>query len=178
MVTTQKPNAKGRNVLVVIKGSDPAVAEEYMVISGHLDHVGMVPQLIPGASDNNAASAVIMGIAEELAKAEIKPRRSILFFHTDAEEAGLGGSQYFVKNPIVPKEKIVAILNLEQPGIGTGIRGSYGVEYPGLIEYMKKMNDNYVHRKLNTYPNSHIARPSTDGAVFMTAGYPCVDLGR
>ena len=172
MSSTHNPNAKGRNVLGMIKGSDPALADEYIIISGHLDHLGMVPQLIPGANDNNAASAVIMGVAEALAKSEIKPRRSILFFHTDAEEAGLGGSQYFVSNPIVPKEKIVAILNLEQPGIGTGIRGSYGVEYPGLIEYMKKMNDTYVHRKLNTYPNSHITRPRTDGSLFMKAGYP------
>ena len=177
MSSTHNPNAKGRNILGVIKGSDPALADEYVIISGHLDHLGMVPHLIPGANDNNAATAVIMGVAEALAKAEIRPRRSIIFFHTDAEEAGLGGSQFYVKNPIVPKEKVVAILNLEQPGIGTGIRGSYGVEYPGLIEYMKKMNDSYVHRNLRSYPNSHITRPRTDGAVFMKAGYPCVDIG-
>lgn len=177
MSSIYNSKAQGRNVLGMIKGSDPKLSNEYVIISGHLDHLGMVPKLIPGANDNNAASAVIMGVAEALAKANVRPRRSIIFFHTDAEEAGLGGSQYFVQNPICNKEQIIAILNLEQPGIGTGIRCSYGIEYPGLAEYMKLINDSYVHRNLNTYPNSHITRPRTDGAVFMKAGYPCVDIG-
>lgn len=177
MVTTYNPNATGKNVVGYVKGSDPKLADEYVIISGHLDHLGMIPYHIAGANDNNSATAVLMGVAEAMAKSKVKPKRSVLFINVDGEEAGLTGSTYYTKNPIVPKDKVVGILNLEQVGVGQELSVSYGIEFPGIARYFKEANDRYVHRPLGTWSNRHLPRPRTDGAVFMKAGYPCVDIG-
>lgn len=177
MVTKYTPNATGKNVVGYIKGSDPKLSEEYVIVSGHLDHLGMIPYHIAGANDNNSATAVLMGVAEALAKSPVKPKRSVLFINIDGEEAGLTGSTYYTKHPIVPKEKVVGILNLEQVGVGQSLYVTSGIEYPGIGRYFEQANDRYVHRNLGTGTSRHLTRPRTDGAVFMKAGYPCVDIG-
>lgn len=176
MVSTHNPNATGKNILGMIKGSDPQLANEYIVVSAHLDHLGMIPYHIAGANDNNSCVAAMLGVAEALAKAEIKPKRSILFFSVDGEEAGLTGSHWFIQNPIIPKEKIAAVINLEQLGAGERISASYAYTFPGFDQYLKEANQRYVHRRLSTSATTFRPRPRTDGAVFMKAGYPCVDI--
>jgi Zn-dependent M28 family amino/carboxypeptidase len=160
----------------MIKGSDPKLADEYIIISAHLDHLGMIPYHIAGANDNNSCVAAMLGVAEALAKAEVKPKRSILFFSVDGEEAGLTGSTWFTQNPTVPKEKVAAIINLEQLGAGERLSASYAYTFPGFDKYLKEANQNYVHRRLSTSSTTFRPRPRTDGAVFMKAGYPCVDI--
>lgn len=175
MNATYNPDATGKNIIGVIKGSDPVLADEYVIIAGHLDHLGMIPYHIEGANDNNSATAVLLGVAEALAKSEIKPKRSVVFMSLDGEEAGLTGSTYYTKHPVFPKEKIVAIINLEQVGAGEVLAVSYNYKYPALAEAAKKANAAYVHRRLLTWENFYRTRPRTDGAVFMQAGYPCMD---
>ncbi|MCQ4912732.1 M28 family peptidase, partial [Phocaeicola vulgatus] len=68
---------------------------DYVIISAHLDHLGMIPLLIEGANDNNSSSAAMLGLAEALAKSKIKPKRSIIFMSVDGEQAGLTGSTYY-----------------------------------------------------------------------------------
>lgn len=177
MVTDYNPKATGKNVVGYIKGSDPQLADEFVIISGHLDHLGMIPYHIAGANDNNSATAVLMGVAEAMAKCPVKPKRSVLFINIDGEEAGLTGSTYYTQHPIVPKEKVLGVLNLEQVGVGQRLYISYGIEYPGIAPYFKEANDRYVHRPLGMWSSRHLTRPRTDGAVFMKAGYPCVDIG-
>jgi hypothetical protein len=75
MNATYNPNATGKNILGMIKGSDPILCNEYVIISAHLDHLGMIPFLIEGANDNNSSSAAMLGVAEALAKSKIKPKR-------------------------------------------------------------------------------------------------------
>jgi hypothetical protein len=176
MVSTHNPDATGKNILGLIPGSDPKLANEYIVISAHLDHLGMIPYNISGANDNNSCVAAMLGVAEALSKAEIKPKRSILFFSVDGEEAGLTGSTWFIQNPIYPKENVAAIINLEQVGVGERLSGSYAYTFPGFDKYLKEANERYVHRRLSTSPTTFRPRPRTDGAVFMKAGYPCVDI--
>ena len=176
MVSTHNPNATGKNVLGLIRGSDPLLADEYVIISAHLDHLGMLPYHIAGSNDNLSCTAVMLGVAEALVKAETKPKRSILFFSVDGEEAGLTGSHWFIQNPTIPKEKIAAIINLEQLGVGERLSGSYAYTFPGFDKYLKEANQRYVHRRLSTTPTTFRPRPRTDGAVFMKAGYPCVDI--
>ena len=177
MNAVYNPNSKGLNVIGMVKGSDPALADEFVIVSGHLDHLGMIPHHIAGANDNNSSTAVLMGVAEAFAKSGEKPKRSILFINIDGEEAGLTGSTYYTKNPLVPKDKVVAVINLEQVGVGENIRISYKEANPELQDYFKNANSKYIHRQLMMRPNSHITRPRTDGAVFMKAGYPCADIG-
>lgn len=160
----------------MIKGSDPILCNEYVIISAHLDHLGMIPFLIEGANDNNSSSAAMLGVAEALAKSKIKPKRSIIFMSVDGEEAGLTGSTYYTNHSLVPQNKVVAILNLEQVGVGEMLGANYHYKYPELAELSEKANDRYVHRRLFTSETHFLPRPRTDGAVFMKAGYPCIDL--
>lgn len=177
METDYTPQAQGKNVIGYIKGSDPQLSDEYVIISAHLDHLGMIPYHIAGANDNNSSTAVLMGVAEALAKSGVKPKRSILFINVDGEEAGLTGSTFYTQHPVVPKEKVIGILNLEQVGVGQELYISYGIEYPGIARYFREANERYVHRPLGCWSSRHLTRPRTDGAVFMKAGYPCADIG-
>lgn len=170
------PNATGKNLLGVIEGSDPELKNEYIVISAHLDHLGMIPYHIAGANDNNASTAALLGVAEALAKSEVKPKRSVVFFSVDGEESGLTGSTYYVNNPILPKEKVKGIINLEQMGGGERLSASCAYDHPHLADFTKEANEKYVHRILYQGQTKYLTRPRTDGAVFMKAGYPCIDL--
>jgi len=176
MVSKYSPNTTGKNVLGIIRGSDPKLADEYIILSAHLDHLGMIPYHIAGSNDNVSCTAAMLGVAEALAKAGIKPKRSIIFFSVDGEEAGLTGSTYFAENPIVPKEKIKAILNLEQLGIGDRFGANYAYNFPGLPKHAKKAAESYALRRIGISSTTYLPRPRTDGAVFMKAGYPCIDL--
>jgi hypothetical protein len=176
MVSAYHPQTTGKNILGVIKGSDPNLADEYVVISAHLDHLGMIPYHIAGANDNNASTAAMLGVAEALSKSEIKPKRSVLFLSLDGEEAGLTGSTYYTEHPLIPKEKIKAILNLEQVGAGEGLGAGYASQSPQLEQVLLDANNKYVHRSLRTRSSAYLTRPRTDGAVFAKAGYPVADL--
>lgn len=106
----------------------------------------------------------------------IHNKRSIIFMSVDGEEAGLTGSTYYTNHPLVPQNKVAAILNLEQVGVGEMLGANYHYKYPELAELSEKANDRYVHRRLFTSETHFLTRPRTDGAVFMKAGYPCIDL--
>lgn len=108
------------NVIGFIPGSDPALADEYVVFTGHLDHTGVgVP--VEGSDDaiNNGAYDNAMGIALMIeaarAVAANPPRRSVMFIALTGEERGLLGSDYFAHYPTVPKESLVANVNLDMP---------------------------------------------------------------
>jgi hypothetical protein len=176
MVSTYKPDATGKNILGVVKGSDPRLSSEYVVVSAHLDHLGMIPYHIAGANDNNASTAALLGVAEALSKSAVKPKRSVLFLSLDGEEAGLTGSTWYIQHPLVPKDNIKAIINLEQMGAGEALAALYAEHSPQLEPYIRAANDTYVHRRLRTQSSPYLTRPRTDGAVFAKAGYPVADL--
>jgi Zn-dependent M28 family amino/carboxypeptidase len=105
-------------VIGVIPGTDPALKSQYVVLMGHLDHLGFRPERKPdgiynGALDNGAGIATLLEVARALAA---KPgRRSILIVANTAEEKGLLGAKYFAANPTVPIESIVAGIDLDMP---------------------------------------------------------------
>jgi hypothetical protein len=109
------------NVVGVLEGSDPALKGEYVVLSAHLDHVGVGKPnaagdaIYNGAMDNAVGTAAMLEVARALQEAGKRPRRSILFVAVTAEEKGLVGSDYFAANPTVPKGSIVANVNLDMP---------------------------------------------------------------
>jgi hypothetical protein len=176
MVSTYNPDATGKNILGEIKGSDPALADEYVIISAHLDHLGMIPFHIAGANDNNASTATLLGVAEALSKCTVKPKRSVLFLTLDGEEAGLTGSSYFTLHPTIPKDRIKAIVNLEMLGTGEALAATVSDGAPELKPYVEDANARYVHRSLTVRSSPYLTRPRTDGAVFAKAGYPVVDI--
>ena len=108
------------NVVAVLEGADPALKNEYVVISAHLDHVGKGAPIggdaiYNGAFDNASGIAVMLEAARLLASSPVKPRRSVIFLAVTAEESGLQGADYFVQHPTVPREAIVANINIDMP---------------------------------------------------------------
>ena len=108
------------NVVAVIKGSEKP--EEYVVISSHLDHIGVNADgnINNGADDDGSGTVAMLEMAEafkEAAKAGQGPKRSIVFLHVTGEEKGLLGSQYYTDNePLFPLEQTVANLNIDMIG--------------------------------------------------------------
>jgi hypothetical protein len=104
------------NIVGLLRGSDPQLAEEYVVLGAHLDHIGVDGwgRIACGADDNGSGSAGLIELAEALALA--KPRRSVLFVWFSGEEDDLLGSKAFCRHPPVPKESIVAMLNMDMIG--------------------------------------------------------------
>lgn len=109
------------NVVGMLRGSDPKLRGEYVVLSAHLDHVGITAPDARGDSINNGALDNAMGIASmlEVAKAVqaggARSKRSLLFVAVTAEEKGLVGSDYFASHPTVPARAMVANVNLDMP---------------------------------------------------------------
>ena len=107
------------NVAAMIKGSEKP--DEYIVLSAHLDHVGMHDgEVFNGADDDGSGTVAILEIAEAF-KAAVEegngPKRSIIFLHVTGEEKGLLGSQYYTDyDPIVPLAQTVANLNIDMIG--------------------------------------------------------------
>lgn len=102
------------NVVGKIGGTDPKLKDEYVVLSAHIDHVGIgAPvngdKIYNGAMDNGSGSALVMDMAESLKS--VKLRRSVLFLLVTGEEKGLLGSNYFAGHPTVPQKEIVADIN-------------------------------------------------------------------
>jgi len=109
------------NVIGVLEGSDPKLKDEYVVISAHLDHIGVSERakgddkINNGALDNAAGISVMLEVARAYARADSKPRRSIMFAAVAAEEKGLLGAEYFAHFPTVETRSMVANVNLDMP---------------------------------------------------------------
>jgi Zn-dependent M28 family amino/carboxypeptidase len=114
-----------RNVAGILPGSDPALAEAYVLVTAHYDHVGMKTPgggdlIYNGANDDASGVASVIEIASALSALRPGPRRGVLFMAYFGEEKGLLGSRYYARHPLVPLSKTVADLNLEQLGRSDG----------------------------------------------------------
>ncbi len=110
--------ATSANVVGMLPGSDPAVSNEVIAFTSHLDHVGIGEpvngdRIYNGALDNAAGIAAMLEVARVLASQPQKLRRSVLFIAVTAEEKGLIGSDYFASKPTVPRERLVGVINLD-----------------------------------------------------------------
>lgn len=109
---------ESENIVGLLPGSDPKLKDEYVILSAHLDHIGITPP-VNGDSINNGALDNASGVSTTLEVARLfdrKPaRRSVLFLVDTAEEKGLVGAEYFAHNPTVPLSAIVADVDLDMP---------------------------------------------------------------
>ena len=108
------------NVVAMLPGSDPALANEYVLLMAHLDHVGVDEKkegdkVFNGAMDNATGISTMLEAARAFVESGQRPRRPILFAAVTAEEKGLLGSQYLAKNPVVGAGKVVGVVNLDMP---------------------------------------------------------------
>ncbi len=138
--TSRQRTVSSPNVIGVLTGSDPALKGEYVVYTGHLDHIGVRPgkdgdDIHNGAYDNAAGIGAILEIAQAMSLMETRPRRSVIFVALTAEEKGLQGSSYFVKNPTVPPGQLVANINIDMPYLGFPVNDvhAFGVEHSTLL---------------------------------------------
>jgi Zn-dependent M28 family amino/carboxypeptidase len=116
--TVKSTSVESANVIAKLPGSDPALKNEYVVLSAHMDHVGIGEpingdRIYNGAMDNASGVAALLDIAASWKTQETRPRRSILFVFVTAEEKGLLGSKYFAAHPTVPPKSMVADVNID-----------------------------------------------------------------
>lgn len=113
------------NVVAILPGSDPTLKAQYVVLSAHLDHIGVTPakagdkpdkdRINNGALDNAAGVATMLEVARAAAEAPVAPRRSLIFLASTAEEKGLLGADYYARHPSVPIDAIVGNVDLDMP---------------------------------------------------------------
>lgn len=107
-----------QNVVAVLRGGDPKLRDEAVVIGAHYDHIGARNDTLVfnGADDNASGTAGLVAIAEAFASLGVPPRRSVVFVAFAGEEKGLYGSRFYVANPVFPLCNTVAMLNMDMIG--------------------------------------------------------------
>ncbi len=116
--TTGEREVRLDNVVGIVRGSDEALRDEFVVIGAHYDHIGVGPRgrVGCGADDNGSGVASLLEVAQAMSL--FPPRRSVMFCLFTAEEDGLYGSEDIAEKPPVPAGKMVAMLNMDQIGFG------------------------------------------------------------
>ncbi|HEX6903743.1 MAG TPA: M28 family peptidase [Thermoanaerobaculia bacterium] len=137
--TNQRERTESPNVAAVLRGSDPKLKDEYVVLTAHLDHVGVGDPvdgdaIYNGAYDNASGVAILLEVAKAFASLPVAPRRSVLFLAVTGEEEGLNGSSFFAHHPTVPLDRIVANVNLDMIQMLYPLRDviAFGAEHSSL----------------------------------------------
>ena len=113
-ITNTLRQVNSANVIAKVTGSDSKLRDEYVVYSGHWDHLGTQDDRIyHGASDNASGAAGVLELARAFTKIKPAPKRTILFLWTTAEEKGLLGAKYYVQHPLYPLKQTLANINLD-----------------------------------------------------------------
>lgn len=174
---------RSRNVVARLPGGDPASATEHVVYTAHLDHVGVGAPvagdaIYNGALDNALGVAVMLETARELAWAETLPKRSMLFIAVTAEEKGLLGAEWFVRSPTVPRESLVANINVDMPVLLTPTDDvvPIGLEHSTLQPLVEAAASELgVALSPDPFPEQNVFVRS-DQYAFIRAGIPAVYL--
>ena len=156
-----------RNVGGILRGSDPALADEYMLMTAHFDHVGVGTQaggpftaedsIFNGARDNAFGTVSLLAAAR--AFAEVPPRRSIIVLAVTGEELGLLGSKYYADHPLVPLEQTVFNFNTDGAGYDdTSAISLIGANRTGI--------DPQVELAAATFGKSVIQDPAPEQGLF------------
>ena len=143
-VAVKKSAVESQNVAGILPGMDPKLKDEYVIVSAHLDHIGVGEpiggdKIYNGAMDDASGIASILEIARHLHHSKIKLKRSILFLAVTGEEKGLQGSRYFAVHPTVAAKSVVADINMDMflPLYPLKYLVVYGLEETTLGDQMK-----------------------------------------
>jgi len=180
------------NVVAVLPGADPLLADEYVLYTAHLDHIGELhaanegqehhvdghgDRINNGALDNASGISVMLETARLFAQGK-PPRRSILFVAVTAEEMGLVGSEYFAMNPTVPISAIVSEVNLDMPLLlyDFGDVIAFGAEHSSLGETVRDAAGSFgIELTPDPFPEQNLFVRS-DHYRFVQQGVPSVFL--
>ncbi len=168
---------RDRNIIGLVRGSDPELREEIVVVGAHFDHLGIGPSvggdsIYNGADDDASGTVAVVEIGRELVRDP--PPRSVLLLLTTAEEGGLLGSSLFVAQPTVELSRIVANLQIEMIGRPDSLAGGFGRAW--LTGYYRST----VGDQLNESGSTIVPDPRSaqnffgrgDNIVFARAGIP------
>lgn len=169
------------NVVGIRPGSDPALKDEYVIVSAHVDHLGVGEpiggdRIYNGAMDNAAGVATVLDVADALHESGVKTRRSLLFLVVTGEEAGLLGSRYYSAYPTVPLPKIIADVNIDMflPIFPLKELNARGLEESSLGPLLKKVA---AEEGVETLPDPAPERNAfirSDQYSFIKVGIPSI----
>jgi Zn-dependent M28 family amino/carboxypeptidase len=146
----QEKPVKVRNVIGILRGSDPDLQDTAVLLTAHYDHLGERAdhRIYNGANDDGSGTVSVMEVARALSALKPHPRRSIVFMAFFGEEKGLMGSRYYVRHPLWPIEKTIAQLNLEQLGRTDSTEGPQianatmtGFDFSSVGEYLRRAGE-------------------------------------
>ncbi len=181
--TVNKKPVESANVIARVTGSDPALKDEFVVLSAHIDHIGIGEpingdRIYNGAMDNASGSAVLLDVASSIRKSEVKPKRSILFLFVTGEEKGLLGSRYFAAHPTIRPRSIIADINIDMflPIVPLKVLTVYGLAESDLGEMVTRIAEQHgIKAQADPEPqrNSFIR---SDQYNFIRSGIPAVAM--
>jgi hypothetical protein len=170
------------NVVGILRGSDPALAPEYVVYSAHTDHMGIGKpingdRIYHGAVDDGSGTSALIELARAYSSLGKRPARSVLFLATTAEEQGLLGADYFARFPTVPKNNIVADINMDGASVLYAFKDVIGDEHSTLGDTLARVAS---QMGLEVSPDP---MPEQNGFVradhyaFVRQGIPAITVG-
>lgn len=161
--------ARGRNVVARIPGSDAALKKECVIVGAHLDHLGRdaAGHIYPGADDNGSGAATVLAMARELARSGWQPRRTVYLALFTCEEQGLQGSTWLAEHP--PAESVAVMLNMDMVGVGNPVPNMGGVDrYPELVRMARALVPDSVRSRVEVGGSG----PDSDHWPFSERGIP------
>lgn len=183
ITTDVQPNVvTTQNVVAYLEGSDKKLKNEYILIGAHYDHLGFggknttsrMPDTIAihnGADDNASGVASILELAKELSNNKNNIKRSIIFVSFSAEEMGLLGSDYFVKNLPIKKDQLKAMINIDMLGRFNKDTKALEIGGVGSAKKIMKILNSVSHKDFNIVATQDGNGPS-DQSSFYSSGYP------
>jgi hypothetical protein len=181
--STQLSTLESRNVVAKLPGSDTALAKENLVFSAHLDHLGIGAPvkgdaIYNGALDNALGVGIMLEAARSASLLSTKPKRTMLFIAMTGEEKGLLGADYFAKNPTVPKNSIVANINMDMPVILTELLDvvTIGVDHSSLQKQVEQAATDIGFLLSSDPAPEEVVFVRSDQFAFVRQGIPAVYL--
>ena len=145
-VSVEHQTISDRSIVAMIEGSDPKLKDEYVLISAHFDHDGADgPRVYSGADDDGSGTVALIEIAEAFALAAERgqrPRRSVIFAAWNSEERGLLGAWAYTEDPVVPLDRLIAVLNMDMIGRNEEVQVGGGGRFRGLEIQTAESNTN------------------------------------
>ena len=175
---------KSPNIVGVLTGSDPALRDQYVVYTAHVDHLGICPavhgdNVCHGAVDNASGTAALLEIARAFAGLPRPPPRSVLFVFVTAEEMGLLGSDYFAEYPTVPRKSLVANVNIDgAPGLYYAMKDvvPMGIEHSTLARTVEEAAAAMNYTLSPDPMPEEVGFIRSDQYSFVLRGIPAVDI--
>ena len=180
----EKQSVKSANVIAKLPGNDPELKNEYVVLSAHIDHIGIGEpingdRIYNGAMDNASGSAVLLDVASSLKKSGERFKRSLLFVFVTGEEKGLLGSRYFTAYPTVDRKAMVADINIDMflPIVPLKLLTVWGLGESDLGDEARQVAEaRGIHVQVDPQPERNVFIRS-DQYNFIRHGIPALMMG-